>query len=542
MRRDRFKEKPMTATVAIRLNKRRLIENFRFAFPNRYSVVTELLQNARRAGASCVTLTYEPRAKRLVVRDDGCGISDFQTLLTLGESGWSEKVQRTEQPFGLGFLQSLYAAGSCCVESGGQRVRFDTRAALAGAMVGVERGTDAPGTTVTLETIELPHLDREIVRMTRGFPVPVQYNGVTLRRLHAPDALPYVDTSIGTVYLAGLDDGAVTRETAVYLQGLMIEGPVLLGLPCNVVHLDPVAFQARLPDRDCLMDQDAALHRVELVLGTLWRDRLIAAKRVATPEVFAERCFRAATLWGHLDLFNDLPVLPEGLLERIDGYPRLVGYDGGGYLVPFRRALTRAEVESGRLRLACLGAFSEDTATRWMYARERAYFVVGPSALDGEHWVHAHVRELEEEEVSVETITPGLRTTFRGRRIEIGMLTCEAVEIRVGGDRVVICDDAVYRPVDNTLLVPEGEFTGKGVRQVSSYVDGNGDWCEADERADSSALAEAIALLRSPDPAGALLRLIAEARPERYPSLRGKRFTVEVGDTPQEHRVAAESE
>ncbi len=49
----------MTETVAIRLNKRRLIENLRFAFPNRYSVVTELLQNARRAGATCVDLTYE---------------------------------------------------------------------------------------------------------------------------------------------------------------------------------------------------------------------------------------------------------------------------------------------------------------------------------------------------------------------------------------------------------------------------------------------------------------------------------------------------
>ena len=107
---------------------------------------------------------------------------------------------------------------------------------------------------------------------------------------------------------------------------------------------------------------------------------------------------------------------------------------------------------------------------------------------------------------------------------------------------MVVREDAVYRPVDNTLLVPEGEFTGKGVRQVSSYLDANGDWCEADERADSAALADAIALLRSPNPAGALLRLIAEARPERYPSLRGKRFTVEVGETQHEHRVAAESE
>ena len=113
------------------------------------------------------------------------------------------------------------------------------------------------------------------------------------------------------------------------------------------------------------------------------------------------------------------------------------------------------------------------------------------------------MRELEEESASVETVNPGLRTTLKGRRIEVGVLACEAVEIRVGGDCVVIRDDAVYRPVDNTLLVPEGEFSGQGVRQVSSYVDGSGDWCEADERADVAALADAIALLRSPNPAGA---------------------------------------
>lgn len=531
----------MTATVAIRLNKRRLIENFRFAFPNRCGVVAELLQNARRAGASSVAVSYARKAQRLVVQDDGCGIADFQKLFTLGESGWCEAVQRTEQPFGIGFLQSLYAAERCTVESNGQRVQFETRAALAGAIVGVARGSEAHGTTVTLEEIDLPHLDREIVRMTRGFPIPVEYNGVRLRRPHAPDALPYARTAVGLMHLAGIEGGVPTRESAVYLQGLMVEGPVLLGSPCNVVHLDPVRFQARLPDRDRLIEQEAALEHVDAALAALWRDRLLAAKRVATPEVFVERCFKAAGLFGHVGLFNDVPVLPEGLLQRIVGYPRHEAYDDAGYLAPFRRVLARAEVESGRLRIACLGAFGEDTVSRWLYARERAYLIVAPAALDGEHWLHAHVRELEEKSASVEAVNPGLRTTLKGRRIEVRVLTCESVEIRVSGDCVVIRDDAVYRPVDNTLLVPEGEFSGQGVRQVSSYVDGSGDWCEADERADVAALADAIALLRSPNPAGALLRLIAEARPERYPSLRGKRFTVEVGDTPHEHRVAAES-
>jgi hypothetical protein len=132
-----------------------------------------------------------------------------------------------------------------------------------------------------------------------------------------------------------------------------------------------------------------------------------------------------------------------------------------------------------------------------------------------------------------------------GRRIEATVLACEAVEVGVGDDRVVIRDDAVYRSGDNTILVPENESSGKAVRQVSNYLDRKGDWCEADECADAAALAEAITLLRSTNPAGAFLRLIAANRfdqnaPERYPSLRGKRFTVEVGETPHEHRVASE--
>ena len=135
----------MNDTVMVRLNKRRLIETFRFAYPNRYTVLAELLQNARRAGASAVHVRYDADAKRLTVTDDGCGVSDFQTLLTLGESGWSEAVRRTEQPFGLGFLQSLYVAERCCVESAGRRLRFDTRAALI-----LEGGDEAAPFTIAL--------------------------------------------------------------------------------------------------------------------------------------------------------------------------------------------------------------------------------------------------------------------------------------------------------------------------------------------------------------------------------------------------------
>ena len=50
-------------------------------------VINELLQNARRAGATCVnvTLTREDRVL-LAVSDDGFGIADPAAILTLGET------------------------------------------------------------------------------------------------------------------------------------------------------------------------------------------------------------------------------------------------------------------------------------------------------------------------------------------------------------------------------------------------------------------------------------------------------------------------
>ena len=402
--------------------------------------------------------------------------------------------------------------------------------------------TDASGTTVTLEEVELPRLDREIVRMTRGFPIPVQYNGVWLRRPHAPDALPYVETAIGKVHLAGVEDDLVTREAAVYLQGLMIDGPALLGSPCNVVHLDSTRFRARLPDRDRLVDQEARLRQVQRVLRVMWRDRLIAAKQVAIPEVFAARFLRKAALWGHLDLFNDVPVLPEGVLMRVVGYPRRDANGRPDFLLPFRRPLARAEVERGRLRLACVAPFGDRSGARWMYARERAYLLLDAGAFAAGHWAQRYVRWLDDEPVSIEAVNPGPLESLDGRRIEVTVAACEAIEIRVGDDAVVIRDDAVYRAADNTILVPENENSGQGGSaglELSSTATANGArTTSAPTPRHSRRRSRSCA---APNPAGALLRLIAEARPERYPGLRGKRFTVEVGETSREHRVAAEA-
>ena len=117
--------------IQVRINEEGALRNQRYAFTDRFTLVTELLQNARRAGATRIDITHDAAAKSLCLVDDGHGIGDFQKLLTFNESGWDEATTDQERPFGIGFSKCLYAATRCIVTSGRQRVDFKTEAALA---------------------------------------------------------------------------------------------------------------------------------------------------------------------------------------------------------------------------------------------------------------------------------------------------------------------------------------------------------------------------------------------------------------------------
>src|SRR3972149_11052741 len=65
--------------------------------------VIEILQNARRAGATQVSITNLPDGT-VLVRDNGRGIEGFEKLLDLGGSGWEEALESSEDPAGGGVV------------------------------------------------------------------------------------------------------------------------------------------------------------------------------------------------------------------------------------------------------------------------------------------------------------------------------------------------------------------------------------------------------------------------------------------------------
>jgi hypothetical protein len=85
----------------------------------------ELLQNARRAVATRVNISFEesgdePGFCKVTIQDNGTGIKDFQNLLSLGASGWNEATQAKEDPAGMGFFS--LCRSEVKVQSGNQSV------------------------------------------------------------------------------------------------------------------------------------------------------------------------------------------------------------------------------------------------------------------------------------------------------------------------------------------------------------------------------------------------------------------------------------
>ena len=57
--------------VQVRINEDGTLRNQRYAFSDRFTLITELLQNSRRAGATLIEISHDPASQTLRVIDDG---------------------------------------------------------------------------------------------------------------------------------------------------------------------------------------------------------------------------------------------------------------------------------------------------------------------------------------------------------------------------------------------------------------------------------------------------------------------------------------
>ena len=528
--------------IAVCVNQAKLLASLRYAFTNKYTVVTELMQNARRAKASYVAVEYDGKAQTLTVRDDGVGISDWQALFTVGESGWDATTARDEHAFGMGFMKCLYSAQRCSVRSRDKMIAFDTAEALQQVPIEVQTVAAAMETVVSLEGVALEELDRRMEVLASAFPIPVLYNGRALARPLALDAKRYVTTDIGDVHLVGMEDGKAVASTLLVLQGFVVSGDPRFDREGNIVHLDPRQFLARLPDRDALIDEADAVKQVDASLRAMWRGRLEEARRTLPGEAFVARFFDAAVMWGAADLFSDVPLLPGRLFARIVGYPIQEGYGDAQFLQALPGLVRREQFRNGELRAVVLPGTEAENFPYWMFAKAKGLVVFTRSwGVADNHWIWEHVVELEDHRPGVEILGERVRTALQGQWIAPDVVLCEAYRVCINGEVAELTDEAMYwtgpREDEQLILVPDGERRGGAVEQCSSYLDEDDRWRGEFAEADREALAALIRRLRSSDPAEALRSLIGELQLEHYPSLHGHTFSLQVGGEENKHEV-----
>lgn len=561
----------MTETIQLVVNEHHLINRaMRRAFAGKASVLSELMQNARRAGASYVAFDYDDNESVLVVTDDGCGVEHMARLFEVAQSGWGEQVQAEEGPFGVGFLSALYYAKRVTVESNRQRIDFATDAALAFEPIVLEASIRSVGTRIALYGVEpciarvdscamRGYLAEELARLAEGFPIDVRVDGHCLAR---PDAVGgergFLRTEIG---LASLHDWEATigekgqrqavgcTRTRYYLQGLPVHADRGSYGPYNVVHLDPAQFFGRMPDRTQLVEQEHQVKRVRAVVAGCWRWRLSSLKACQAPGRFVQM-YDTLRRWQCLDLLNDVPWVPSAVLGALVEYPtRRHGAEGwdDDRLLECTRPVSSEDIQTQRIVVFDLDAeLNSDElgmpASMYCYLKHAEGALVLSGYLPKEHWLHNYVFDAEDQPVGVE-VEGDRELSFQpenGWQVPLVLCTSYRLDGPLGPEVTYL--DSVAAPVVRShgdgsqsnqvaLIIPCKETAGAVMTQVFSYYTEGDIWDEYEEDRAHQELADFILVNREDGAASVIERLIRERVTATGSVLGNRRFTVSFDES-----------
>ncbi|MEB0032699.1 ATP-binding protein [Undibacterium sp. RTI2.1] len=254
-------------------NETKLYKNLKLIFVDSTKVLAELMQNARRAGAKHIRFMMSENSSNLIVEDDGVGIQNFQNLLHNSESGWDEETQLADNPFGLGFLSTLYAADEIIIESRGHQCKLIAEKVIAMEPAEVTTSDYIGHTRITLVNFKLSAEETlsAVTTYSKGFAIPVHWNDKIIDRPHAIDQLK--ESLALTIGIAEFNHRN-PEYTQFYVQGLPIQNPLSPRTRCdNVVHLD-ASFTVRMPDRHALYDSEKQVDRITASIKEGWISKL----------------------------------------------------------------------------------------------------------------------------------------------------------------------------------------------------------------------------------------------------------------------------
>ena len=522
------------------VNEGRFIAHLRELFSSSTVALSEIAQNARRAQATKVVFDLSEDGRTLVVTDNGIGIDDFQKLIVVAESGWSDELMADEQPFGIGFASVSFCAESVLVESKGKSISFTTEDLVAKRPIPVITASFIGGTRLTLSgfKVETYKATEALTAIARGFPIPVVLNGQELPRPHAKAFLEGVETDIGFLRVPGVHSDkfdAFEFKGHVYCQGLPVKAGEftrshLRSEDLVVVHLDHHQFKPRCPDRDSLIDADVASQRIADILKTVMREQLTRLKGVLSSVEFANNYWRIARSISALDIMNDVPVLPRCVMWEINARLRQ-SCDGGNCWGMAKSSVTRSQVEANKVVLFdrdLCDEFEADNFARMAFVSAKNWHQCDP--LPKGHWANAHIKEIDKLDCVIggKIIASGY---FDGEYVSGGTSIVEDLSVTMAGETVLLTESiAIDMPegVFDGLLVPVNcDHPASVLLQASTYTSGDSDhYEEGSHDADIREFDNFVDMLRGESPEKTLEKCLASSSVQSRTNLRGITFSL----------------
>jgi len=456
-----------SAHVRASVDQRAFLASMKHLFSSSTTFLGELLQNARRAGATAVHVTSDKAAQSIAFRDDGCGVSDFSVLVAFARSNWSEQTMLDDRPFGMGFFSTLFAAKTVIVRSRGRSIQLciDDVVAQRDLPVIVDPLAPDQGTIVELIGVE-PYwfdniarradLSEYLARVAQGFAIPVWLNGAPIDRKLAIDGgrSDWIDTPVGKVSLSGMPGGPLPTDLrqfhsdlCTFLQGLPIGDrlrPTLAHERIPVVHLDAARFAARMPDRAQLYDHGTAMDEIHTAVSQVICDHLARekARLVALGDEGRQRFvidyWSVCIHHGVAHLLNDIGLIPMAQITRptvevgVQDAELDFAVNAKGINIHRLPCVTREQVTSGEVRLATdwpqLDECGPIQLTMQAALLVSNFNEISTQGLHESHWVFTDVPACADLDVSWEAASAKPAFAYTSCDYPIDSLNVEIVE------------------------------------------------------------------------------------------------------------------
>jgi hypothetical protein len=232
------------------------VRNVKRMWDSPFAAYKEIIQNALRAGAKTIRVSYDDHA--LVVEDDGQGFDDIESLLTIGESGWGEDVV---EPAGVGIFATPAFADEVTIQSGTRKLVLTEALFEDGKVEERVMKKSVSGTKVVVKGINLDkcdlrgYVDADFYINDMLIPCPLENED-------------FITTPYGILYLkhysgAPTSDWLYSHSARVVWEGFSLDAryislPGIWAVDTNAV---PGELRPQLPHRDKLI-QNETYHKV----------------------------------------------------------------------------------------------------------------------------------------------------------------------------------------------------------------------------------------------------------------------------------------